>query len=243
MGRAPCPGPAHGWRIYADFLLGAGHSRIAAATEPSAYWAAGARIVRDCLSPRGGALTELDVRALSPAAVCDELARNRATALLLLVGFPEPAVSIVKSVRHDQRLAGMLLGAPAGQPEFAGWLASLGDGGAGIPFLRYLPERLSPLGARVETALRERLAEAPSFVAFEGYDTVTVLAHLLRAHGADRARIAESWPRVAFEGTRGRIQFSRPPGTSVWQWAWPPAQVVDRDPAKPDRFRVLHASG
>src|SRR5262249_46667326 len=26
---------------------------------------------------------------------------------------------------------------------------------AAIPFLRYLPERLSPLGARVETALRE----------------------------------------------------------------------------------------
>jgi ABC-type branched-subunit amino acid transport system substrate-binding protein len=237
------PAQSHGWRIYADFLLGAGHSRIAVATEPSVYWAAGARILRDYLSPRGGTVTELDARALTPAAVCDELVRSRATALLLLVGFPEPAVSIVKSVRHDQRLAGMLLGAPAGQPEFAGWLASLGDGGAGIPFLRYLPERLSPLGARVETALRERLAEAPSFVAFEGYDTVSVLADVLRAHGPDRARIAESWPRVAVEGTRGRIQFSRPPGISVWQWAWPPTQVVDRDPAKPDRFRVLHVSG
>ena len=49
---------------------------------------------------------------------------------------------------------------------------SLGDDGVAIPFLRYLPERLSPLGVRVETALRERLAEVPSFVAFEGYDTV-----------------------------------------------------------------------
>ena len=62
---------------------------------------------------------------------------------------------------------------------------------------------------------------------------------MLRSHGADRARIAESWPRVEVEGTRGQIQFSRTPGISVWQWAWPPIQVVDRDPAEPDRFRVL----
>jgi hypothetical protein len=174
--------------------------------------------------------------------MCDELVDNRATALLLLVGHPEPAVSIVKSVRHDQRLAEIMIGAPAGQPEFAEWATLLGDDSAAIPFLRYLPERLSPLGARVETALRERLAEAPSFVAFEGYDTVAVLADVLRSHGVDRARTAESWPRVAVEGTRGQIQFSRTPGISVWQWAWTPIQVVDRDPAQPDRFRILHAS-
>jgi ABC-type branched-subunit amino acid transport system substrate-binding protein len=236
------PAQSHGWQVYADFLLGAGHRRIAVATEPSAYWASGARILRDCLSPRGGTVIELDARALAPEAVCEELAGNRATALLLLAGFPEPAVSIVRSVRRDQRLAEIMIGAPAGQPEFAEWLALLGDDGAAIPFLRYLPERLSPLGARVEAALRQRLAEAPSFVAFEGYDTVAVLAGLLRSHGPDRARIAESWPRVAVEGTRGQIQFSRAPGISVWQWAWPPTQVVDRDPAKPDRFRVLHAA-
>jgi len=151
-------------------------------------------------------------------------------------------VSIVKSVRRDQRLAEIMIGAPAGQPEFAEWATLLGDDSAAIPFLRYLPERLSPLGARVETALRERLAVAPSFVAFEGYDTVAVLADVLRSHGADRARTAASWPRVAVEGTRGLIQFSRTPGISVWQWAWTPIQVVDRDPAQPDRFRILHAS-
>ncbi len=182
------------------------------------------------------------MRALAPAAVCDELAGNHATALLLLVGHPEPAVSIVRSVRHDQRLAEIMIGAPAGQPEFAEWARLLGDDGAAIPFLRYLPERFSPLGARVGTALRERLAEAPSFVAFEGYDTVAVLADVLRSHGVDRARTAGSWPRLAVEGTRGQIQFSRTPGISVWQWAWPPVQVVDRDPAEPDRFRILHAS-
>jgi hypothetical protein len=181
------------------------------------------------------------MRSLAPAAVCDELVDNRATALLLLVGHPEPAVSIVKSVRQDQRLAGIMIGAPAGQPEFAEWATLLGDDSAAIPFLRYLPERLSPLGARVETALRGRLGEAPSFVAFEGYDTVAVLADMLRSGGVDRAHTADSWPRVAVEGTRGKIQFSRTPSISVWQWAWAP-QIVDRDPAEPDRFRILHAS-
>ena len=89
-------------------------------------------------------------------------------------------------------------------------------------------------------ALRARLAEPPSFVAFEGYDTIAVLAEVLRAHGTDRTRIAECWPGVAVEGTRGQIRFSRTSGISVWQWAWPPIQVVDRDPAAVDRFRILH---
>jgi ABC-type branched-subunit amino acid transport system substrate-binding protein len=228
------PAQSHGWRIYADFLVRSGHSRIAVAAEPSLYWASGTRILRDFVTARGGTVIELDMGA----AVCDQLAGNGATALLLLVGHPEPAVSIVKAVRADQRLAGIMIGAPAGQPELAEWLTSLGEDGAAIPFLRYLPERLSPLGARVETALRERLAEAPSFVAFEGYDTIAVLACLLRA---DRARM--SWSSVAVEGTRGRIQFSRTPGISVWQWAWAPVQVVDRDPAALDRFRIRRRAG
>jgi Periplasmic binding protein len=236
------PAQSHGWTIYADFLLNAGHSRIAVVAEPSVYWGSGARILRDRLAPGGGNVVELDVRVLDPAAVCDELVDSRATALLLLVGYPEPAVSIVKSVRRDQRLAEMMIGAPAGQPEFAEWARLLGNDSAAIPFLRYLPERLSPLGARVETALRERLAEAPSFVAFEGYDTIAVLADVLRSHHGGRARTAESWPHVAAEGTRGQIQFFRTPGISVWQWTWPPIQVVDRDPAEPERFRILHAS-
>ena len=234
------PPQSRGWQVYADFLLGAGHSRIAVATQSSVYWAAGTRILRDHLAPRGGAVIELDMSALDATAVCEELVGNRATALLLLVGHPEPAVSIVKSVRGDQRIAEIMIGAPAGQPEFAEWATSLGTDSAAIPFLRYLPERLTPLGVRVETALREQLAAAPSFVAFEGYDTVAVLADLLRSNGADWARTAESWPRVAVEGTRGQIRFSRVPGISVWQWTGTPIQVVDRDPAEPDRLRILH---
>jgi ABC-type branched-subunit amino acid transport system substrate-binding protein len=233
------PAQSHCWQIYAEFLLGAGHRRIALATEPSVYWASGARILEDYLAPRGGAVIELDVRVLDPTAVCDALVENGASAVLLLVGYPEPAVSLVKSVRHDQRLAEVMIGAPAGQPEFAEWSTLLGDASVGIPFLRYMPERLSPLGTRVETALSEQLGEAPSFVAFEGYDTIAVLAELFRLRGTTRARIAEAWQRISLEGTRAQIQFSRTPGISVWQWAWPPVQVVARDPES-GRFRVLH---
>lgn len=127
-----------------------------------------------------------------------------------------------------------MVGAPAGQPEFAEWDGLLGDDGASVPFLRYLPERLGELGLRVEAALRGQLGGAPSFVAFEGYDAIVVLADVLRSATA-------SWPHVAVEGTRGAISFSRVPGIGVWQWAWAPVQVVDRDPAEPGRFRVLHS--
>ncbi|MCE7004046.1 ABC transporter substrate-binding protein [Kibdelosporangium philippinense] len=218
------PPQSRGWQIYADFLLSAGHTRIAVAAQASVYWASGTRILRDYLASRGGTLIEVD-----PEAVCDELVDNRATALLLLVGHPDPALSIVQAVRGDHRLGEVLIGAPAGQPEFAEWAT---PDTAGIPFLRYLPERLTPLGDRVETTLREQLGRAPSFVAFEGYDTIAVLADMLRSPGKD-------WSHVAVEGTRGKIHFSRMPGISVWQWARPPIQVVDRDPAEPDRFRVL----
>ncbi|MCX5557461.1 ABC transporter substrate-binding protein [Streptomyces sp. NBC_00038] len=235
------PAQSHSWRIYADFLLGAGRHRIAVATQPSVYWASGTRILRDHLAHRGGTVVELDTNALTPEALCDALVDHGATALLLLVGHPEPAVPIVRAVRGDRRLGEILIGAPAGQPEFPEWATLLGEDGAGIPFLRYLPERLGPLGERVGKELRERLGEAPSFVAFEGWDTVTVLAEVLRSHGTDPAAIAGSWPHVAVEGTRGPIRFSRTPGIGVRQWAWPPVQVVDRDPAEPDRFRILHA--
>ncbi len=225
------PAQSHGWRIYADFLLAAGHRRVAVAAQGSVYWASGTRILHEHLTSRGGTVIPLDADALDPAAVCDALVESGATALLLLVGHPEPAVSIVRAVRRDRRLAEIMMGAPAGQPEFAEWAALLGDAGAGIPFLRYLPERLGPLGVRVETALRERLAEPPSFVAFEGYDTISVLADMLRTN---------EWSDVDVDGTRGQIRFSRTPGISVWQWAWPPVQVVDRDPADLSRFRVRH---
>ena len=235
------PAQSRGWHVYADFLRGASHKHIAVATQPSLYWATGANIFRDRLVSVGGTVVKFDSNMLAPAAMCDELVQSDATALLLLVGYPEPAASIVKAVRHDPRLSEIMIGAPAGQPEFAEWARLLGEDGAAIPFLRYLSEPLGALGLRVAAALLQRLGETPSFVAFEGYDTIIVLADMLGSYDADRGRLAERWQRVAVEGTRGTIQFSRVPGIGPWQWAWPPIEVVERDPERPGRMRVLHA--
>ncbi|MFJ3671958.1 ABC transporter substrate-binding protein [Streptomyces sp. NPDC090106] len=236
------PAQSRGWRIYADHLLGLSGGRgrrVAVATQPSLYWATGTRVLRDHLTPHGGTVTELDTRALPPDALCDALVGARATALLLLAGHPDPVVPIVRAVRRDPRLADLLIGAPAGQPEFPEWAELLGADGTGIPFLRHLPERIGPPGRRVEAALRHHLGHSPSFAAFEGYDTIAVLAESLRTHGTDRKGVAASWAHVEAEGTRGRIAFSRVPGIGVHQWTWPPVQVADRDPEDPDRFRTL----
>ena len=201
------PPQSRGWRTYADFLRGAGHTRVAVVSQPSVYWATGTAILREHLS-----ITEVGVDS-----VCDDLAASDATALLLLVGHPDPALPIATAVRADPRHAGILIGAPAGQPEFAEWKAM-----PGIPFLRYLPESLTAVGERVASRL------PASFVAYEGYDSVLVLAECLREN---------TW-QVTVEGTRGRLEFAR--GPSVWQWTRPPIQIADRDPADPSRFRVLH---
>lgn len=213
------PPQSRGWTLYADFLRAAGHEHVAVVAQPSLYWATGTQILREHLT----GVVELDLDT-----VADGLAASAATALLLLVGTPEPATTIVRAVRRDPRLAHVLIGAPAGQPELAQWVDLLGEDGAGVPFLRYLPDRLTPLGERVRGELRDQLGEEPSFVAFEGYDTLLVLAE------------RRPWPEVAVDGTRGRISLERTP--SVWQWTGAPIQVVDRDPQRPGRFRVLRTS-
>ncbi|MET7282139.1 ABC transporter substrate-binding protein [Kribbella sp. NPDC005582] len=203
------PVQSRGWRIFAEYLLSIGHERVAVVAQASVYWAAGIAVLRKQLDV-------VELSSVEPAVVCDELAASGATALILLVGTPTPGVPIAEAVRRDPRLNDVVIGAPAGQPEFAEW-----QGLAGIPFLRYLPEELTPRGRRVHKELGD------SFVAFEGYDAIVVLAD--RIQGA-------AWKDVDLEGTRGRIRFSQVLG--VWQWAWAPIQVVERDATG---FRVLHS--
>ena len=188
------PAQSYGWRIYADHLLDQRHERIAVATQPSVYWAAGTRVLRQCFADRGGEVVELDA-GLGPQGVCDAVADAGVSALLLLVGHPAPIVDVVRAVRADRRLSDVLLGAPAGQPEFADWLEALGHDGAGVPFLRYLPGALGATGHRVVDGVHTRLGEPASFVAFEGYDTIRVLAEVLRTYGTSPAATA---PRAEF---------------------------------------------
>ncbi len=203
------PVQSRGWRIFAEYLLSGGHERVAVVAQASVYWATGIQVLRKQLDV-------VELSSVEPAQVCDELAASGATALILLVGTPEPGVPIAEAVRRDPRLSDVLIGAPAGQPEFAEW-----EGLPGIPFLRYLPEELTPRGIRVQQELGE------SFVAFEGYDAIAVLAD--RIQGA-------AWKDIDLEGARGRIRFSQVLG--VWQWTWAPIQVVERAATG---FRVLHS--
>lgn len=209
------PPQSRGWTLYADYLRSLGHAHIAVVAQPSIYWAAGGQI----LSRR------LVVTKLTP----DQLTLPGprilagATAVLLLTGHPEPALSLVRSIRRDH--PDVLIGAPAGQPELPEWCT---PEGAGIPFLRYLPSRFTSLGGRVAADL----PRSPSFVAFEGYDAVKAVAEFLRAR---------AWSEVDVEGTRGRITFRSTPELPTWQWTWSPLQIADRDPADPTAFRVLRS--
>ena len=175
------PPQSRGWRIYADFLLERGAQphrrgrraeRLLGGRDPHPARPPSTRWHVELDAVRGG------VRCSSSTA-----ARPRCCCWSAL---PEPAASIVAAVRRDPRLADILIGAPAGQPEFAGWRG-------GIPFLRYLPERLSPLGE--SRRVRDRLGGAPSFVAFEGYDTILVARRAPARRGVLVARRRRGHPR------------------------------------------------
>lgn len=211
------PAQSYCWRVYADYLADNGHRHVALAVEPNRYWSSGAKLLHTYLPERGVAVTEVED--------VDAVAAADADALLLLVGYPEPAASLVKAMRADPRLQRLVIGDPAGRAEFPEWRALLGENGANVPFLSYLPDRLGPLGARVADQLTQALGQGPSFVAFEGYDSVHVVAEAVRvAGGPDRERVIEALSRVRVEGTRGPISFSRSAG-AVLQWTWPPVRV------------------
>lgn len=232
------PPQSRGWRLFADFLLRAGHRTIAIAAGAGPYWQAGSRIIKHRLS-EAGARTELVDPDLAKSELVDRLASSGATALLLLVGTPKPALELVRAVRDDPRLAGMLVGAPAGQPELAHWSTALGRAGAGIPFLRYMPDGLSAQAEAVVIELARRLGHTPSFVALEGHDAATVIARALQAGSRQDDADGIDWKAVDLEGTRGRIRFGAMEGVDVLQWISAPIQVVDRSPDDL-AIRVLH---
>ena len=236
------PVQSKGWKIYAEHLLKNGHTRIAVAIAHSIYWASGTSILRTHFEKHGGTVIEIDTQLNNLNAVCDKLIESEATALLLLTGYPNPAISLVKAIRNEPKLKNTLIGAPAGQPEFYEWDEGLQSNSFAIPFLRYMPEKLNSLGTHILNTLRHQLGEEPSFVSLEAYDAVKVIAKIMTLYGANRDAIAEAWPLVVTEGTRGRISFSRKQDFNVWQWEEAPIQVVDRDPTNRKQFRTLYTS-
>jgi ABC-type branched-subunit amino acid transport system substrate-binding protein len=171
----------------------------------------------------------VDASATDAADAAAQLAEvGGIAAAVLLVAYPEPAASLVRAFRASGALADMAIGDPAGRAEFSGWSQILGVDGLGVSFLRYLPGRLGRAGKAIERRLTEVVGEAPSFVAFEAYDAISVVVAALRAGGRERPALAASFGELTVAGTRGQIRFTRVPGVSVWQWAWPPIQVAAR---------------
>jgi ABC-type branched-subunit amino acid transport system substrate-binding protein len=217
------PTQSYCWQVYADYLVSAGHRHVALAVQPDRYWSSGTRVLQTALAQHGVTVTKIDYGSWPDTPVAD--ATDGADALLLLVGYPEPAVSLVKALRAEPRLAAVRIGDPAGRAEFPEWLTLLGADGADVSFLRYLPAQLGPLGTRVAGQLTRIVGESPSFVALEGYDAVQVAAEAVRAGGPDRARVIEALSSLRVTGTRGAISFSRGAGP-VLQWTWPPVRVA-----------------
>jgi ABC-type branched-subunit amino acid transport system substrate-binding protein len=226
-----------GWSVFADHLLAAGHRHVGIALHANRYWSTGARVLEARLREHHAGCTVVDATELSPGAVARQVGATDVDVLILLVGFPEPLVSIVDAVRSHEGLAELALGDPAGRPEFADWAALLGEAARDVPYLRYRPTRLTDLGTRVSERLARRLGEAPSFVALEGYDTVLLLAAGLRSAGADRASLRRALPALSAHGTRGPLRLSRPPGARVLQLAGTSVQVVS---GAPPEVSVLH---
>src|SRR5262245_15507873 len=223
------PARSHCWRAYAEFLVRVGYRRVALITQPDRYWSTGAGILRAVLGEAGVGVMSVDASATDAADAAAQLAEiGGIAAAVLLVAYPEPAASLVRAFRASGALADMAIGDPAGRAEFSGWSQILGVDGLGVSFLRYLPGRLDQAGETIERRLTEVLGETPSFVAFEAYDAISVVVAALRAAGRERPALAASFGELTVAGTRGQIRFTRVPGVSVWQWAWPPIQVAAR---------------
>jgi ABC-type branched-subunit amino acid transport system substrate-binding protein len=236
------PPQSYCWKIYADHLVESGRRSVLLVVQPDRYWSSGARVLRASLSERGVAVNEVEYMESLKDPIADVLgAVDGADAILPLVGYPEPAVSLVKAVREDARLTEVVIGDPAGRAEFPEWSTLLGEDGADIPFLRYRPSSPGPLERRVSERLTRTVGQAPSFVAFEGYDSVQVVAEALRTGGSDRQGVVKALSGVRVVGTRGTICLSHDSGSAVLQWTWPPVQIAAyRDSRRPDGISVLH---
>ena len=237
------PPQSYGWTVYADFLLARGFRHVIEIIREDVYWNGGAAVLRQRLEPAGVRVSRVAVGADEPAPVIAErieaLTSSPHPAIaLLLVGYPEPLGEIVRELaRRDLMDGGLELGDPAGRAIFPDWWDTVGEHGAGVPYLSYeLPGRLTPTGRHVAKAFRERHGRDPSFVALEGYDTIAVLARALeRAPHLDAESICAALRTVEAPATRGVVRFAvEPEGVVHQQWAWPPVCVAARgEPGTP----------
>jgi ABC-type branched-subunit amino acid transport system substrate-binding protein len=236
------PPQAHGWRIFADHLAGSGAAQVVLLIQQNVYWDSGAGVLAAAFASRGVHSARIAIEGPESASrAVAELTDIRRQAdgplvVLLLVGYPEPLGTILRTLRsHRLWPPAVVFGDPAGRAIFADWWDTAGPVAATMPFLAYLrPHALPVEGRSFEARFASRYGRAPTFVAFEAYDSILVLAAAVDAAGAtERDAVTEALRAVRVQGTRGEVAFSTTREPVVHQqWRWPPV-VVARSEAGP----------
>ncbi|MGH7408283.1 MAG: ABC transporter substrate-binding protein [Candidatus Methylomirabilales bacterium] len=231
------PPQSYGWRVYADFLAAEGFRHVVALQEENVYWNAGAGVIEARLRDSGVRFARVPVRSATPSApaLVQQLEgmMSRAPApdiVLLLIGYPEPLRSVVTELLSRGLVPpALFLGEPAGRTVFSDWWDVAGRDVTNVPFLAYArPQELSPEGKRLSERFEREHGREPTFVAFEGYDSVLALARAMDAAGStDLTQVCDALCLVEVGGTRGTVAFStEPEGVVHQQWRWPPVGVV-----------------
>jgi hypothetical protein len=144
------------------------------------------------------------------------------------MAFPEPLRSVVGEAHyHGLVPPACFLGDPAGRSVFPDWWEIAGA--TEVPFLSYArPDRPTGNGKRISMDFKKQYGREPTFVAFEGFDSVLVLARAFENAGTtEPASVRDALRRIELEGTRGTIRFSTEhEGVVHQQWKWPPVCVV-----------------
>jgi ABC-type branched-subunit amino acid transport system substrate-binding protein len=231
------PPQSYGWSVYADCLVSHGFQHVVALQEDNPYWNGGSRVIETRLHNLGARFTRL----LLPAGPTGVVAcirqlqgiRSEHPApdiLLMLVAYPEPFVSLAREASaHGLVPPACFLGDPAGRVACQDQWSVVGTETMPVPFLSYMrSEPPTEEGQRVSKEFKDRFGREPTFVAYEGYDSVLVLARACADAGTvDPGAVCTSLRKISVLGTRGTIQFStEPDGVVHQQWKWPPVCVV-----------------
>jgi ABC-type branched-subunit amino acid transport system substrate-binding protein len=231
------PPQSYGWSVYADCLASQGFQHVVALQEDNIYWNNGARVVEARLAELGVRFTRLPLTTGSAdvlacirevqAMRCEYAAPD---ILLMLVAYPEPFISIAReAIRCGLGPPKCFLGDPAGRVAYVGESSGVDTHAIQVPFLSYArPHRPTEEGQRISQEFQHRFGRVPTFVAFEGYDSILVIAHACAHAGSLKPEaICDALQTISVPGTRGTIEFStEADGVVHQQWKWPPACVM-----------------
>jgi ABC-type branched-subunit amino acid transport system substrate-binding protein len=228
------PPQSYGWSVYADCLASHGFQHVVALQEDNPYWNSGARVIEARLDNLGVRFTRLPLIGGSTACIRQvQGMRSEHPApdiLLMLVAYPEPFVSLAREAsEHGLVPPACFLGDPAGRVACQDQWGVVGTGAMSVPFLSYLQsEHSTAEGQRISKEFKGRFGREPTFVAYEGYDSVLVFARACADAGSVApGAVCDSLRKISVLGTRGIIRFStEPDGVVHQQWKWPPVCVV-----------------